>query len=104
MSGEAERALSDVSTAESVFRGAADAASKSRARATRRDEVDPHPRVSLVFPAVGNIAGSAAMEASVALATRKDSIKMELWKEAAGNQRLIRLLCDLDDVFKVRPH
>ena len=57
----------------------------------------------MVFPAVGNIAGSAAMEASVALAIRKDTIKMELWKEAAGNQRLIRLLCDLDDVFKVRP-
>ena len=56
----------------------------------------------MVFPAVGNIVGSTAMEASVALATRKDTLKMELWKEAAGNQRLIRLLCDLDDVFKVR--
>ena len=102
MSGEAERALSDVSTAESVFRGAAEAPSEAGARATRKDEVDPRPRVSLVFPAVGNIVGSTAMEASVALATRKDTIKMELWKEAAGNQRLIRLLCDLDDVFKVR--
>ena len=56
----------------------------------------------MVFPAVGNIAGSAAMEASVALATQKDTIRMKLWKEAAGNPRLIRLLCDLDDVFKVK--
>ena len=102
MSGEAERALPDVSTAESVFRGAAEAPSEAGARVTGKDEVVSRPRVSLVFPAVGNIAGSAAMEASVALATRKDTIKMELWKEAAGNQRLIRLLCDLDDVFKVR--
>ena len=102
MSGEAERALSDVSTAESVFRGAAEAPSEAGARATRKDEVVPCPRVSLVFPAVRNIAGSAAMEASVALATRKDTIKMELWKEAAGNQRLICLLCDVGDVFKVR--
>ena len=57
----------------------------------------------MVFPAVGNIAGSAAMEASVALAIRKDALKMELWMEASSNQRLSRLLCDLDDVFKVRP-
>ena len=94
--------LSDVSTAESAFRSAAEAPNGAGARAAGKDELVPRPRVSLVFPAVGNIAGSAAMEASVALATRKDTIKMELWKEAAGNPRLTRLLYDLDDVFKVR--
>ena len=71
-------AFSDVSTAESAFRGAVEAPSEAGARAAGKDEVIPHPRVSLVFPAVGNIAGSAAMEASVALATRKDIIKMKL--------------------------
>ena len=94
--------LSDVSTAKSTFRGTVEVPTRVEAQITGKDEVVPRPRVSLVFPAVGNIAGSAAMEASVALATRKDTIKMERWKEAAGNQRLTRLLCDLDDVFKVR--
>ena len=94
--------LSDVSTAESTFRGVVETPTGAEAQITGKAEVAPRPRVSVVFPAVGNIAGSAAMEASVALATRKDIIKMKLWKEAVGNPRLIRLLCDLDGVFKVK--
>ena len=104
MSGEAEKALSDVSTTESVFRGAAEAPNEVGAQAAVDErEATPRPCPSLVFSAVGNIAGSAAMEAAVALATRKDSIKEGLWREAAGNPRLFQLLRELDDVFKVRP-
>ena len=50
------------------------------------------PRQSLVFPAVGQIAGSAAMDASAAIALRKDAIKEGLWKIALGSPVLLALL------------
>ena len=80
---------SDVSTAEFVFRGKVDLALR--------------PRQSLVFPAVGDIAGPAAMDASVAVANRKDAVVAKLWREAAHNPGLLELLRDLDEVFEVRP-
>ena len=59
------------------------------------------PRQSLVFLAVGQIAGSAAMDASVAVALRKDTIKEGLWKIALGDPALLSLLRELDDVLEV---
>ena len=59
------------------------------------------PRKSLVFPAVGQVAGSAAMDASVAVALRKDAIKEGLWKVAAGDPTLLAVLRELDDVLEV---
>ena len=59
------------------------------------------PRKSLVLPAVGRIAGSAAMDASVAIALRKDAIKEGLWRIASGDPALLALLRELDDVLEV---
>ena len=60
-----------------------------------------HPRQSLVFPAVGQIAGPAAMDASAAIALRKDAIKEGLWKIALGSPALLALLRELDGVLEV---
>ena len=79
MSSDNEMAVSDVSTAESIFRGAAEAPRGARARAAG-DGARIRPRQSLEFPAVGQIAGPAAMDASAAIALRKDAIKAGLWK------------------------
>ena len=51
---------------------------------------------------MGQIAGSAAMDASVALALRKDAIKEDLWRIALGNPALLALLRELDGVLEVR--
>ena len=59
------------------------------------------PCQSLVFPAMGQIAGSAAMDASAAVALRKDAIKEDLWRIALGNLALLALLRELDGVLKV---
>ena len=59
------------------------------------------PRQSLVFPAVGRIAGSAAMDASAAVALRKDAIKEGLCRIASGDPALLALLRELDDVLEV---
>ena len=59
------------------------------------------PHQSLVFPAVGQIAGSAAMDASAAVALRKDAIKEDLWRIALGDPALLALLRELDDVLEV---
>ena len=55
-----------------------------------------------MFPAMGQIAGSTAMDASAALALRKDAIKEDLWRIALGNPALLDLLCELDGVLEVR--
>ena len=93
-------AVSDVSTAESAFRGAAEAPRGAGARAAG-DGARMHPLRSLVFSAVGQIAGSAAMDASAAIALRKDAIKEGLWKIALGDPALLALLRELDDVLEV---
>ena len=59
------------------------------------------PRQSLVFPAVGQIAGSAAMDASAAIALRKDALKEGLWRIASGNPAMLALLRELDDILEV---
>ena len=59
------------------------------------------PRQSLVFPAVGQIAGSAAMDASTAVVLRRDAIKEDLWRIALGNPALLALLHELDGVLEV---
>ena len=93
-------AVSDVSTVESAFRGAAEAPRGAGARAAR-DGARMRPRQSLVFPAVGQIAGSAAMDASTAITLRKDAIQEGLWKIALGDPALFVLLRELDDVLEV---
>ena len=93
-------AVSDVSTAESAFRGAAEAPRGAGARAAG-DGAKMRPRQSLVFPAVGQIAGSAAIDASVAIALWKDAIKEGLWKIALDDPTLLALLRELDDVLEV---
>ena len=42
------------------------------------------------------------MDASVAIALRKDAIKEGLWRVAAGDPALLALLRELDDVLEVR--
>ena len=54
-----------------------------------------------MFPAVGQIVGSAAMEASAALALRKDAIKEDLWRITLGNPAQLTLLRELDGVHEV---
>ena len=93
-------AVSKVSTVESVFRGAAEAPRGAGARATG-DSAGMRPRQSLVFPAVGQIAGPAAMDAYAAVALRKDAIKDGLWKIALGSPALLALLRELDGVLEV---
>ena len=96
-------AISEMSTVESAFCGAAEAPRGARARAGREDRgAALHPHQSLVFPAMGQIAGPASMDAFVALAIRKDAIKEDLWKIALGNPALLDLLHELDGVLKVR--
>ena len=101
MSSDNEMAVSDVSTAESAFRGAAEAPRGAGARAAGDGATRARPRKSLVFPAVHRIAGSAAMDASAAVVLRKDAIKEGLWKIALGDLTLLVLLRELDDVLKV---
>ena len=100
MSSDNEMAVSDVSTVESAFRGAAEAPRGAGARAVG-DGARMRPRQSLVFPAVGQIAGPAAMDASMAVALRKDVIKEGLWKIASSDPVLLALLRELDDVLEV---
>ena len=96
-------AVSEVSTAESAFRGAAEAPRGVGARAAGDGATRAaRPRKSLVFPAVGQVAGSAAMDASVAVALRKDAIKEGLWRVAAGDPAQLALLRELDDVLEVK--
>ena len=96
-------AISKVSTADSAFRGAAEAPRGAGARAAGEENgARMCPRQSLVFPAEGQIAGSAAMDASAAIALRKDAIKEDLWKIALGNPALLSLLHKLDSVLEVR--
>ena len=57
--------------------------------------------MSLVFSAIGQVAGSAAMDASVAVALRKDAIKEGLWRVAVGDPALLALLRELDNVLEV---
>ena len=102
MSSDSEMAIFDVSTAESAFRGAAEAPRGAGARAAGEERgAAMRPHHSLVFPAVGQIAGSAAMDASAALALRKDAIKEDLWRIALGNPALLALLHELDGVLEV---
>ena len=100
MSSDNEMAVSDVSTAESAFRGAAEAPRGAGARAAG-DGARMRPRRSSVFPTVGQIAGPAAMDASVAITLRKDAIKEGLWKITLGEPALLVLLRELDDVLEV---
>ena len=100
MSSDNEMAVSDVSMVESAFRGVAEAPRGAGARAAG-DGARMRPRQSLVFPAVGQIAGSAAMDASAAVALQKDAIIEGLWKIASGDPALLALLCELDDVLEV---
>ena len=103
MFDDKEMAKSEMSTAESVFRGAAEAPSGAGARAAGDGGGHaPRPRASLVFLAVGCIAGPDAMNASVPLALWKDAIKEDLWKIALGNPTLLDLLRELDGVLEVR--
>ena len=103
MSSDSEMAIFEVSMAESVFRGAAEAPRGAGARAAGEGNgARMHPHQSLVFPAVGQITGSAAMDASAAVALRKDAIKEDLWRIALGNPALLALLRGLDGVLKVR--
>ena len=51
---------------------------------------------------MGQVVGSAAMDASVAIALRKDTVKEGLWRAAAGDPTLLALLRELDDVLEVR--
>ena len=103
MSSDSEMAIFDVSTAESAFRGAAEAPRGAGARAAGEERgAAMHPRQSLVFPAVGQIAGSAAMDASAAIALRKDAIKEDLWRIPLGNPMLLTLLRELDGILEVR--
>ena len=94
-------AVSDVSTAESAFRSVAEAPRGAGARAAGDGATRERPRRSLVFPAVGQIAGSAAMDASAAVALRKDAIKEGLWRIISGDPALLALLHELDDVLEV---
>ena len=50
---------------------------------------------------MGQIAGSAAMDASAAVAHRKDVIREGMWKIASGDPVLLALLHELDDVLEV---
>ena len=96
-------AVSEVSTAESAFCGTAEAPRGAGARAAGDGATwAARPRKSLVFPAVGQVAGSATMDASVAVALRKDAVKESLWRAAAGDPALLALLRELDDVLEVR--
>ena len=102
MSNDSEMAVPDVSTAESAFRGAAEAPRGAGARAAGDGATRAaRPRKSLVFPAMGRIAGSAAMDASAAIVLRKDAIKEGLWRIASGDPALLALLRELDDVLEV---
>ena len=94
-------AISEVSTAESVFRGAAEAPRGAGARAAG-DGARMRPHQSLVIPAVGQITGPAAMDASAAIALRKDAIKEDMWRISLGNPALLALLHELDGVLEVR--
>ena len=87
--------------AESAFRGAAEAPRGAGARAAGDGAARARPRKSLVFPAVGRIAGSAAMDASATVALRKDVIKEGLWRIASGNPAFLALPRELDDVLEV---
>ena len=102
MSSDNGMAVSDVSTAESAFGGAAEAPRGAGAQAAGDGAMRAHPRKSLVFPTVGQIAGSAAMDAAAAVVLRKDAIKEGLWKIASGDTALLALLRDFDDVLEVR--
>ena len=96
-------AVLEVSTAESAFHGAAEAPRGAGARAAGDGATRAaRPRKSLVFPAVGQVVGSAAMDASVVVALRKDAVKEGLWRAAAGDPALLALLHELDDVLEVR--
>ena len=50
---------------------------------------------------MGQIAGPAAMDASAAIALRKDAIKEGMWKIALGDPALLVLLRELDGVLEV---
>ena len=103
MFGDKEMARSEVSTAESVFRRAVQAPRGARAQAAGEGGgAALRPRPSLVFLVVGQIAGPDTMNASVALALRKDAIKEDLWKITLGNPALLDLLRELDGVLEVR--
>ena len=54
-----------------------------------------------MFLAVGQIDGSAAMDAAAAVALRKDAIKEGLWKIASSDPAMLALLRELDDVLEV---
>ena len=103
MSGDSEMAVSEMSTVESSFRGAAEAPMGTGARAAGEDRSAAlRPRQSLVFPAVGQIARPAAMDASAALALREDALRDDLCRIALGSPALLDLLCELDNVLEVR--
>ena len=103
MSGDSEMAISDMSMAESTFRGAAEAPRGAGARAAREERgATLRPCQSLVFPAMGQIAGFAAMDAFAAIALGKDAIKEDLWRITLGNPALLALLHELDGVIEVR--
>ena len=95
--------ISEVSTAESVSRRVAEVPRGDGARAAGEElGARTCPRLSLVFPAVRQIAGSAAMDAFAAVALRKDVIMEDLWRIALGNPALLSLLHKLDSVLEVR--
>ena len=100
MSGEAEMALSDVSTAESVFRGAAEAPSEAGARATD-GEVASRSSAAQNVARLATVSGPAAQEEARIRAVRRAHLWSILKERIAGILELSLVVAELEAVEQV---
>ena len=101
MSGEAERALSDVSTAESVFRGAAEAPSEAGARATGKNEVASHSSAAQNVARLAAVSGPVAQEEARIRAVRRAHLWSILKERTAGIPELSLVVAELEAIEQV---
>ena len=100
MSGEAEKALSDVSTAESVFRGAAEAPGEAGARATD-GEVASRSSAAQNVARLAAVSGPVAQEEARIRAVRRTHLWSILKERTAGIPELSLVVAELEAIEQV---
>ena len=100
MSGEAESALSDVSTAESVFRGAAEPASEAGARAAD-GEVASRSSAAQDVARLAAVSGPVAQEEARIRAVRRTHLWSILKERTAGIPKMSLVVAELEAIEQV---
>ena len=101
MYGEEEMSLSDVSTAESAFRGAAEAPKGARARAAEEGEAVSRPTVAQNLARLAAVSGPAAQEEARVRAIRRAYLWSVLRERTAGIPELSQLVAELEAIEQV---